>query len=128
MNGKILKEWIKKAEQDRSAANVLIRQRKLAVYDIVCFHCQQCVEKYLKAYLTSINQDFPKTHDLMELVDLAVKGNGAFELIRDLIKPLGKFAIRFRYPGEESRSPQAKQATQIMEKARAFILDLLADV
>jgi len=36
-------------------------------YDTICFHAQQCVEKYLKALLTSTHTDFPKTHDLIEL-------------------------------------------------------------
>ncbi len=37
--------------------------------DTVCFHAQQCVEKYLKAVLVSEAIDFPKTHDLEELMD-----------------------------------------------------------
>ena len=57
----------------------------------------------------------------MGLLDLAVQIDGAFELIRDLIKPLDKFAIRFRYPGEEARRPQAKHSIQIMEQAISFI-------
>ena len=57
----------------------------------------------------------------MELLDIAVCQDGTFELIRDLIKPLGKFAVRFRYPGEEARLPQAKIAVDAMEQARAFI-------
>ena len=36
-------------------------------YDTVCFHTQQCVEKYLKALLTYLSIDFPKIHDVGEL-------------------------------------------------------------
>jgi HEPN domain-containing protein len=34
----------------------------------VCFHCQQSVEKYLKALLEELNRAIPKTHDLEELL------------------------------------------------------------
>ena len=36
--------------------------------DIICFHSQQSAEKYLKAYLVFLDQDFPKTHALEDLV------------------------------------------------------------
>jgi HEPN domain-containing protein len=44
-------EWVEKAEGDWNAARQLNRVRKDPNYDGVCFHCQQCVEKYLKARL-----------------------------------------------------------------------------
>ena len=123
MNGKIVKEWIKKAEQDRVSAKALLSRRKLSVNDVICFHCQQSVEKYLKAFLTSVNSEFSKTHDLLDLLDVVLKKDSSFELIRDLIKPLNKFAVRFRYPGEEARRPQAKHAIQVMEETKKFITD-----
>ena len=123
MNGKIVKEWIKKAEQDRVSAKALLSRRKLSVNDVICFHCQQSVEKYLKAFLTSVTTEFSKTHDLLDLLDIVLKKDSSFELIRDLIKPLNKFAVRFRYPGEEARRSQAKHAIQVMEKTKKFITD-----
>jgi HEPN domain-containing protein len=49
----LLNEWIAKAEADDKSALALQRRRKEPLPDIVCYHCQQCVEKYLKAYLSS---------------------------------------------------------------------------
>ena len=40
------------------------RVRKSPNYDGVCFHAQQCIEKYLKAKLVEADIDFPKTHNL----------------------------------------------------------------
>lgn len=34
------------------------------ITEIVCFHCQQAVEKYLKALLLSNNEDIQKTHNI----------------------------------------------------------------
>ena len=53
-------EWISKAEQDYETAETMARKRKNPVPDIVGFHSQQCIEKYLKAYLVSSKTDFPK--------------------------------------------------------------------
>ncbi|MBU4486383.1 MAG: HEPN domain-containing protein, partial [Candidatus Delongbacteria bacterium] len=39
--------------------------------DTVTFHCQQAVEKYLKAYLIYLVIDFKFTHDSVYLLDLS---------------------------------------------------------
>jgi HEPN domain-containing protein len=46
-------------------------------FDTVCFHAQQCAEKYLKALLLQAGSEPPKTHDLRLLLqrlpaDLAI--------------------------------------------------------
>ena len=63
-------EWIEKAENDlKNAAHTLKLTRECPT-DTVCFHAQQCAEKYLKAYLTGVGVDFPKTHDIERLVKM----------------------------------------------------------
>jgi HEPN domain-containing protein len=47
----LLAEWVEKAEGDYKSAVALQRRRTEPLLDTVCYHCQQCVEKYLKAYL-----------------------------------------------------------------------------
>lgn len=44
-------EWATKAEGDFATAGRELRARKTPNYDAVCFHGQQCAEKYLKAVL-----------------------------------------------------------------------------
>lgn len=55
-------EWVEKAEGDWNAARQLDRVRKDPNYDSVCFHCQQCAEKYLKARLVEAALSFARTH------------------------------------------------------------------
>ncbi len=64
-----VKLWIIKAENDIKAAEILIEQEN-APTDVVCFHAQQAVEKLLKGYLTHRNVKFPKTHDILVLLNL----------------------------------------------------------
>ena len=46
-----IKEWINKAEDDFEGAKDIARRRKRPLPDLVCFHCQQSAEKYLKSFL-----------------------------------------------------------------------------
>jgi len=56
-------EWARKAENDLKNATHALKLGAECPTDTVCFHAQQCVEKYLKALLTFLGIDFPKTHD-----------------------------------------------------------------
>jgi hypothetical protein len=51
----LVKEWIRKAERDLDTAHLTL-DNKPAYTDIICYHCQQAVEKYLKAYLVHLRQ------------------------------------------------------------------------
>jgi HEPN domain-containing protein len=57
-------EWLAKAENDLTNAAHTLKLGASCPTDTVCFHAQQCVEKYLKALLVVEGIDFPKTHDL----------------------------------------------------------------
>jgi len=66
----ITREWIVKADNDLKTASHTLKMPKGCPTDTVCFHAQQCVEKYLKAFLVWKGIDFPKTHDIEHLVSL----------------------------------------------------------
>jgi len=65
----LTREWIDKAEGDFATALREIRVRKSPNYDAVCFHAQQCAEKYLKAMLQEAEVPFGKTHHLIALLE-----------------------------------------------------------
>jgi len=46
----LVKNWLDKAEKDLISAKHELSFKDM-VTESVCFHCQQAVEKYLKAYL-----------------------------------------------------------------------------
>ena len=56
----LIREWVAKAEDDLKNASSVIRLGHECPVDTVCFHAQQCVEKYLKALLAMEGVDFPK--------------------------------------------------------------------
>ena len=61
-------EWVEKAEGDFATAEREARARKSPNYDGVCFHAQQCAEKYLKALSVEADLPFLRTHDLVILL------------------------------------------------------------
>lgn len=114
----ITREWIKKAEEDFVAAERLARIRKARVWNVVCFHCQQCVEKYLKAYLQEKGRDIPKTHNLSLLLDLLLPQEPLWEALRHSLNLLNGFAVEFRYPGESATLKDARSALALCKKLR----------
>jgi len=61
------REWVKKAEADFRGARSLARQTP-SLHDLVCFHSQQCAEKYLKALLEELGIAIAKSYDLEKLL------------------------------------------------------------
>jgi HEPN domain-containing protein len=121
-----LKKWIDKAEHDLVAARHMLELTELT--DIVCFHCQQCAEKYLKALLLFNDVHFPKTHDLRVLLQLAQKHRG-FKLKLSDIVPLNRYTIEGRYPGdwEPIDKDEALNAVKIASTVRSEIRLILPD-
>src|SRR4029450_11176249 len=89
--------WVRKAEEDVEAARALAARRP-PLRDIVCFHCQQAVEKYLKALLQEPSIKFPKTHDLEALLDLLGSHGSTLNRLRRRLDALTIFAVEYRYP------------------------------
>jgi HEPN domain-containing protein len=105
-------DWIEKAEADHLAALDLARRRKLPLHDMVCFHCQQSAEKYLKARLEEAAIHFPKTHDLESLLTLAYSVEPLWQALMAAAKRLKPFGVLIRYPGNDATKAQAQRAVQ----------------
>ena len=67
----LVRQWITKAEIDFRTADRLIQDSD-PIRESIAFHCQQAVEKYVKAFLVRHQREFPKTHDLDLLLTLVV--------------------------------------------------------
>ena len=115
----LVKAWIEKAENDLRAAKHLINVRSNPPLDAVCFHAQQCAEKYLKAFLTYKGVEFRKTHDLGELIALASEIDGSFDEIIDIGEKLTDYAVDIRYLllMEEPTIEEAKEALEMAKRA-----------
>jgi len=66
---RLVREWLRKANADFDLAEHLVAEGSVFL-NAIAFHCQQAVEKYLKALLTWWGTEFPKTHVLATLFSL----------------------------------------------------------
>ena len=122
----VAKEWIQKAEGDFISGLREYRARKLPNFDAAGFHAQQCIEKYLKAWLQMHSMRFDKIHDLLALKELCLSSFTELELHSESLGYLNQFAVAFRYPGESANREQAKHAVKIMQELRFIIRKKMA--
>jgi HEPN domain-containing protein len=69
-----------------------------------CFHAQQAVEKYLKAFLVFHDRDIPKSHDIGALIDKCSAIDASLSEMRDRGASLTKFAVGERYAPSKQNS------------------------
>ena len=129
MNEDTAKNWIAKAESDLKIGKDEMLTEKPAT-DAVCFHMQQCVEKYLKAYLIFHGKEFRKTHDIAELIKSCSEIDSEFtKLLEVKVVELTDYAVVVRY-GEEFYYPsveETKETIEIAEKIKSFVLNKLKE-
>jgi HEPN domain-containing protein len=113
-------EWVQKAEGDHTAVHWLA-QAVAPLHDAICFHAQQCIEKYLKAWLQEANIAFRRTHDLEELLDLILPVLPAWAIWKPDFLILTTHAVDFRYPGRSATASDAQHAMQISNQVRQSV-------
>jgi HEPN domain-containing protein len=119
----LTREWVQKAEADFLAATTLASE-SLPLHEVICFHCQQAVEKYLKALLQESGDPVPRTHDLVRLYSLVMSHYQLRGIVRGL-KFLTDFAVEPRYPGKSASKRQAAAALRWAGKVREACRPLL---
>ena len=122
----VVRGWVDKAENDLKNAVNTLKMGEDCPTDTVCFHAQQTVEKYLKALLVLQGIDFPKTHDIEDLIALLPEGfrPALSEADQGL---LTDYATTTRYPGdyEPVSLSEARRAVAMARRVRREIRRLL---
>lgn len=113
--------FLTKGEQDLAAARVLSANPDMA-HDIVGFHCQQAVEKFLKAVLVKNDVVFRKTHDLIELMQVLEDHDIPLPENHEALDELEPYAVTARYdffdePVHFDRKAALQTATSVREWA-----------
>jgi HEPN domain-containing protein len=120
--------WLAKADKDLWMAELAARQSD-PPGDLITFHAQQCVEKYLKGALTHFKVRFPKTHDLEELCRLLNPHWPNMPFTANEVVELTDYAISSRYPDEwdEISLPEALLAIDMAKRVKAAVLVFLKE-
>jgi HEPN domain-containing protein len=114
-------EWVAKAEGDYVCVQREWKARKNPNYDALCFHAQQCAEKYLKASLQETSRRIDRTHNLTALLDLAILDAPMLDTIRGALLQLTVYSIAFRYPGESATRENARSARILCDSVRKIL-------
>jgi len=122
----VVRQWSAKAENDLKNAAHTLKLGSDCPTDTVSFHAEQCVEKYLKAFLVYKGIDFPRTHDIERLVALLPE-NIWLRLSIEEQRRLTAYATVTRYPGEYEPIGlrEAQQSVRLARRVRKEIRALL---
>ena len=96
-----ISRWVKFAQRDYDTAMNMSILHNPVPLEIVCYLCQQSVEKILKAYSIAQGEPFKKTHDLDSALKLCIKHDARFSAFEDICPVLTEYATATRYPADE---------------------------
>jgi HEPN domain-containing protein len=96
-NTDVAEEWFKIDEADLSSAEFLQKMQPLPI-EIICYHCQQSAEKYLKGFLALKGEEIKRSHDLVILNRECQKYDRGFETIEEECFVLTDYGVQVRYP------------------------------
>ena len=117
----ITQEWIDKAEEDWDVVLLALKSPKSRVYNAICFHAQQCAEKYLKAMLQEDDITPLKIHDLEKLLEVLLPNFPSWEALRSALAQLTDYAVGFRYPGDSADKEEASEAMKLCRTVRETV-------
>lgn len=119
------KEWLAKADADLDTAKREVVVVESPNYDAVCFHAQQCAEKYLKAVFLEGDLRIPRIHDLEALLNHLIPLYPALSRVLHFARILSAMAVEVRYPGmsadEDDATESITAALAIRDEVRLIL-------
>jgi HEPN domain-containing protein len=124
-----IRQWLTVAEDDFRAYTVLAADDAPPAM-AVCFHCQQYIEKLLKAILTTNGEEVPKTHDLRSLSLAVSRYFPDILTLVDDVAELTVYGVETRYPAameisETEMTQTVKIATETGTRLKKYLLGRL---
>lgn len=124
----LVERWLDKAELDfRLALHIASKVDERGFGEGVGFHCQQGAEKFLKGLLTHVQVEFPKTHSLSALLELAAEKDMSLDVSSHDAKWLSMFGVDIRYPDDSSELLPGDElrAIEIATRIKNAVLHLI---
>ena len=93
---KIVEEWCGKGQKDIDDAEFLLKNNR--ALENIAYHTQQAAEKYLKGFLIHNGWKLEKIHDLVKLLEEAIKIDKSFNRFVVPMRKITNFYFESRYP------------------------------
>jgi len=112
----IVQSWLLKAGHDLETAKI-VSTHLPEFDDVIAFHCQQTIEKSLKAYLVFLDIEFKPVHDLGYLLNLIITKVDTFDVYYEDVDQISRYAVQIRYPDTIIRltKSQVKKAIEVAD-------------
>ncbi|MBQ5319654.1 MAG: HEPN domain-containing protein [Oscillospiraceae bacterium] len=117
-------DWLFHAYQDLLAARMLITDKRL--FNPTVFHCQQAIEKSLKAFLLYKHRKLFDGHNLTWLCKQAALTDQSFTKWIGKSTLLNRFYIETRYPADIPEEIDRQLVEEILE-ATEDMMDFICD-
>lgn len=111
-------DWLEVAARDLLAARVLMEQDQCL--EIAGFHCQQCMEKALKAYLVRETGALVDGHNLTWLCRQATKRDPRFQPWLERSADMNRLYIETRYPSDDDFLIEGPSLRHIYDTAQGL--------
>jgi len=119
-------EWFIMAQKDLRSAKILFDHD--ADNEIVCFHCQQTLEKYLKGYLIAVTGELQEGHNLLKLCKKGMQHDNEFNQFLKDMAFVNAFYIETRYPALDPlvvSKEDTEECFRIVDRVLARIKELI---
>ena len=115
-----INEWFQFGDNDLTVAELTLSNYP-EMYEIICYHCQQSSEKYLKGFLFYHGVKPPKIHEIDTLCEICAKFDAGFDEIIKICAVLTMYGVTPRYPYEaELDESNANQAIEYARQIKDF--------
>src|SRR4030066_432903 len=123
---KVVREWLAKAGEDLDFAKINLEEDN-KFYSQICFHFQQAVEKYLKAFIVAYDLEFEKMLNLIVLLKICGKKDSSLLSLMEECELLNAAYIDTRYPVHWP-TDYSKKKTLEMQRAAEKIAEVIKRV
>jgi HEPN domain-containing protein len=115
-------QWLDRADADLAVAKRLLQDEEPYAW-AAAFHAQQAAEKFLKAVLVRRQIEFPKTHDLQQILSLVRTQEVVLADALAQAAALTQYAVQTRYPGQfPDVSPEdAREAVRLADQVAGYV-------
>jgi len=122
MTAKLPEIWLKYASDDLQSAEVLLKE---GIYNMVCFHSQQAIEKLFKSFIATYYQEIPRIHNLIRLHQVCEDLHGSqLNLDEEGLIFLNDVYIDSRYPADFGILPSGQPDKEEARKAYNYAKDM----
>jgi HEPN domain-containing protein len=100
MNPETINNWLMRAEHDLKIGRDELNTKDPAT-DMICFHMQQCAEKYPKAYLAFHDKEIKRNHDIDAILYDCIDNDKSFSMLSEKkVGMLTPYGTLIRYPDD----------------------------